>query len=657
MANIPLDLVDWHFKIDFEDIAWAVFDRVGESTNALGHRPLRELKQIIQWMETQADRYGVRGLGLLSGKKNCFIVGADIYEFDEFDTVDKVVDAINPVLETLDKIEALAVPVVCGIHGPCLGGGLELALACHYRIATHMDVTCVGFPEVKLGIIPGFNGTARAIRQVGPISAIQNMLTGSMLRASVGHKLGYIDQLIKDPKQLRWSVRKAILKKNKSRLASSSKLIMGKWPIRGFVADKILRETRSKIRPEHYPAPFELINLFRNYGGSYGSLKRAETAAFAPLMVSDTSRNLRRVFQLSEKLKAQALKNTNFKPLRVHVIGAGVMGADIAGFCVAAGMQVSLQDVCQDTITKGIKAQENLFLKRFKTLSELDAAKSRLIADPYGDYISRADVVIEAVVENLEIKQKLLSRIETSLKSDAIFCTNTSSIMIEDISQSLKDKGRIIGIHFFNPVAQMPLVEIIKGSDSRDQEIQRGCTFVRAINKLPLIVKSGPGFLVNRILTPYMFEAFRRLEAGEDVSKIDEAAKTFGMPIGPIELADTVGLDICASVCEMLNKDIRETRLANLAANGKLGRKSGEGFYVWRSGVPIRQDVSADHLDLKRLGRDLLKPLLDECVKCLDEELVESSDLIDAGVIFGTGFAPFRGGPLHYLKSSNNTNT
>ncbi len=652
MTETPLALSDWRFTVDYEDIAWAVFDREGESANSLGRRPLEELNAIVQWMVTEAPARGVRGLGILSGKPASFIVGADIREFEQLDTEQKVLEGIKPVLEMLDQIESLKVPVVCGIHGACLGGGLELALACHYRVATRDDATRVGFPEVKLGIFPGFNGTARAIRQAGPVSAMQNMLTGSMLRSTVGRALGYIDELVASPEQLRWSVRKAILRKRKSKPASSAKALMGKWPIRGQIANKMVAETRKKVREAHYPAPFELIKLFRRYGGSFRSIKRAETAAFAPLMVSEQSRNLRRVFQISEMMKAQAPKDLDFKPLRVHVIGAGVMGADIAGWCVASGMQVSLQDLSEEAIEKGIAAQDKTLKRKFKTKAEREAAKARLISDPTGERVSRADVVIEAIVEKLEVKQKVFAELETRIKPGAVLATNTSSIMIEDIASALQDPGRLIGIHFFNPVAQMPLVEVIKGEGSRVSETEKGCAFVTAIGKFPLIVRSVPGFLVNRVLAPYMFEAFQRLQAGADMATLDEAARVFGMPMGPIELADTVGLDVCAHVGDILKGGIEGTKLAELVAAGKLGKKTGEGFYTWKDGKAQAGDVKASTSELEQLGRELVAPLIAECERCRDEGVVASADLVDGGVIFGTGFAPFRGGPLHYAAQT-----
>ncbi len=641
-------LKDWKFSVDQEGIAWAVFDREGESANSLGRRPIEELGQIIAYIEKAAADKKVVGLALMSGKEKGYIVGADIREFDQLDTEAKVIEGIGPVNVMLDRLEKLPVPVVAAIHGVCVGGGLELILACHYRIATRDDATRVGFPEVKLGIFPGFNGTARSIRQAGGMAAMPLMLTGSMIRSSVARGMGLIDELVNSPQQLHWAARKAILQKRKSKPASGFKALTSKWPLRGYLAGKMRAETAKKVREDHYPAPFRLIDLFEKYGGDLTAMKKAETPAFAPLMVSQTSRNLRRVFNLSEQLKAQAPKGLGFKPMRVHVIGAGTMGADIAGWCVASGMEVTLQDLNPEAITKGIAAQSKTIGRKFKTNALRDAAKARFIADPKGEGIARADVVIEAIVEKLEVKQGLFRSIEGKMKPGAVMASNTSSIMIEDIAKGLADPGRLIGIHFFNPVAQMPLVEIVRGTTSRDEEVKKGAAFVTAIDKFPLIVKSVPGFLVNRVLAPYMMAAMARMQAGESKEKIDEAARTFGMPMGPIELADTVGLDVCAHVGKILGNNPEGSALDKLVASGKLGKKSGEGFYVWKDGKPVRAELSTTKPALERLGRELVEPLIREAERARDEHVVENADLVDAGVIFGTGFAPFRGGPLHF---------
>lgn len=646
-----LDLKDWRFSIDREEIAWATFDREGESMNSLGRRPIEELDRIIAHVEAEVRAKKIRGLVIMSGKERGFIVGADIREFETFTSEQDVIAALKPVNELFERIERLPIPVVAAIHGVCVGGGLELILACHYRIATRDDSTRVGFPEVKLGIFPGFNGTARSIRQAGPMAAMQAMLTGGMIRASVAKAQGFIDQLVGSPGELHWAARKAVLQNRRSKGAGAASMLLTKWPARDLLAKKIRQETAKKVRADHYPAPFRLIDLFEKHAADLTVMKREETKAFAPLMMSDTSKNLRRVFRLTELLKSQAPKGFKWRPSRVHVIGAGTMGADIAGVCVAAGMEVTLQDISPEQLEKGIKAQGKLFARKFKTKATRDAAKARLIADPDGKGVSHADVVIEAIVERLDVKQKLFADLETRIKPGAVLATNTSSLKLADIAAPLKDPGRLIGLHFFSPVAQMPLVEVVRGANTRDDEVNKGAAFVTAIDKFPLVTKDVPGFLVNKVLTPYMFAAMTRLEQGEDKEKIDEAARTFGMPMGPIELADNVGLDICAHVAKILGQSSEGSRLDRLVASGRLGKKTGEGFYVWKDGKPVKSDKTFSKAELDQLGRDLIDPMISEAEKALDEGIVESADLIDAGMIFGTGFAPFRGGPLHYRKS------
>jgi 3-hydroxyacyl-CoA dehydrogenase / enoyl-CoA hydratase / 3-hydroxybutyryl-CoA epimerase len=652
-------LHDWRFSVDRQGIAWAVFDREGESQNSFSRRALEELGAIVEAVERGARDRTIRGLVIISGKEKGFIVGADVREFEQLTSEREVVESVGLVNGYLDRIERMPVPVVCCIHGFCLGGGLELALACHWRIATRDDATRIGFPEVRLGIFPGFNGTARSIRQAGALAAMPMMLTGSMIRAGVARGMGLIDELAPSPLNLPWMARKAIERKRQSKPAPFWKDLARQWPARELLARKLRAETAKKVRENHYPAPFRLIDLFETHAGNLEGMKAAETRAFAPLMMSDTSRNLRRVFKLMEMLKAQAPKDLPFKPLRVHVIGAGVMGADIAGWCVASGMEVSLQDVSADQIAEGIAAQKKLFARKFRTKPQRDAAAARLLADPNGANISRADVVIEAIVERLEAKQNLFRSIEGRLKPGAVLATNTSSIMIEEIARPLADPGRLIGIHFFNPVAQMPLVEVIKGTATRDDEVQKGCAFVTAIDKFPLITKSSPGFVVNRVLGPYMMAALTRVERGEMKEKIDEAARAFGMPMGPVELADTVGLDVIVSVGNILKMaPPGGSALDRMVAAGKLGKKSGEGFYVWKDGKPHKAQPEKpwDRGELERLGRELVEPLIREAERVRDEKTVESGDLVDAGVIFGTGFAPFRGGPLHFAANEVRSN-
>lgn len=654
------DLKHWRFEIDFENIAWATIDQEGKGTNTLGTPSMTELERIVSHVEEKARDNGVRALIFLSGKENAFIAGADINEFDSLTREKDVEDVVRQGTGLFNRIEALSIPVIAGIHGYCLGGGLEFAMACHYRIATRADSTRLGLPEVKLGIIPGLNGTVRMIELAGALSAMPAMLAGKALRPSAARAMGLVDQLVPGKLELRWACRKAAMQKRKSKGAPWWKKLMSQPPVRGILASRMRKATAAKVRQDHYPAPFKLIELFERFAGDRRRMSMAELRFFAPLLVSDTSRNLRRVFHLSEMLKSEAPKN-GFKPQRAHIIGAGTMGADIAAWCVISGMEVSIQDVSSDAIDKALAQAKSLFRKRLRGKIEVDAAVARLHGDVAGDHVPRADIVIEAIVENLDIKRKVLAATEEKMKPDAVLATNTSSLPIEQIAEGLSDPTRLIGIHFFNPVPKMPLVEVVRSPASREDIVRQGCSFVTAISKFPLITKSTPGFLVNRVLGPYMFDAMRRLDNGELKEKIDAAAEKFGMPMGPIELADTVGLDICAHVAEVLGSPApTDSALARLVASKKLGKKSGEGFYVWKDGKPEKAKPvgnSSDgkdgekrysEADLERLGKELVAPLIAECEKCLAEGVVADADHVDAGVIFGTGFAPFRGGPLHY---------
>lgn len=646
------NLKNWTYHVDFETIAWAVIDVKGQSQNTLGRESVEELEAIVSAVEQGARDKTVRGLVVMSGKDKSFIAGADIREFDNLKTEAEVREVVKTVTAIFDRVENMPVPVVTAIHGFCLGGGVEFALACHYRIADREDGTRLGLPEVKLGIIPGLNGTARWLRQSGPMNSMPHMLTGRMLRASQARDAGIVDQIVPSHHELRWAARKAVIQNRRSKPGGGlvAPLMMFE-PARKYFANRMRKETAAKVREEHYPAPFRLIDLFERAGGSFEAMKREETRVFAPLMVSDQSRNLRRVFRLSEMLKAEAPKEV-YRPLRAHVVGAGTMGADIAMVCVAQGMEVSLQDTSNEAVERALARAKPFFKKRLRTTAEAKKATARLHADPTGAQVHRADVVIEAIYENLEAKQKVFADIEPKLKPGAVLATNTSSLPIEQIASVLKDPGRLIGLHFFNPVPSLPLVEVVRGPQSREEEVRKGAGFVTRIDKFPLIVKSVPGFLVNRVLGPYMFNAMTLLADGTPKEKIDAAAEKFGMPMGPIELVDVVGLDVALSVAKVLDMPAPEdSPLMRLVSQKKLGKKSGEGFYKWVGGKPQKMEMMYDQRELDQLGRDLVKPLIDECEKALAAGVVESADHVDAGVIFGTGFAPFRGGPLHYRQS------
>jgi len=649
------DLKHWRFDIDVDNIAWAWFDTAGQRMNTLGREPVEELARIVGTVEEAAQRGDVKGVIFISAKPDNFIAGADIAEFDALRTEKDVEDVINPVIELFNRVERLKVPAVAAINGYCLGGGLEFAMACHYRVATRDDGTRIGLPEVKLGIIPGLNGTVRMLKLAGPIQGMQAMLTGKMLRPGAARGMGVVDQLVPTTNELPWTARKAVLQKRKSKSGSWFKRLLTTSPARSYLAKRMRRETEKKARPDHYPAPYRLIDLFERHGGDAQRMASAESRTFVPLMISETSRNLRRVFRLQEMLKDQAPKGS-FKPLRLHVVGAGTMGGDIAAWGVVSGMEVSLQDQTQEQVNKALGRAKQLFKKRMRSSRDVDVAMQRLIADVPGEHVKRADVVIEAIFENLDVKKKLFADLEKKLKPGAVLATNTSSLRIEDIAETLNDPGRLIGLHFFNPVAQMPLVEVVKGEQSRQEEVEKGAAFVTNISKMPLIVKSCPGFLVNRVLAPYLLGSIARYQEGTPKERLDAAAEKFGMPMGPIELADVVGLDVCMNVNEMLGSGAsKDSDLARLVSAGKLGKKTGEGFYKWEKGKAQKVETKYDEAELERLGEDMLKPLIDECERVLEDGIVADADLVDAGVIFGTGFAPFRGGPLHYRRSQTKT--
>jgi 3-hydroxyacyl-CoA dehydrogenase/enoyl-CoA hydratase/3-hydroxybutyryl-CoA epimerase len=554
--------------------------------------------------------------------------------------------------DLFNRIESLQFPTAVIIEGYCLGGGLELALCFDYRIVKNTDETRLGFPEVRLGIYPAFGGSMRSTRQIGGFQALQLMLTGRMLRAYQAKSIGLVDQLVSPYAELRWAARRAVLKGRKSRGPGFIAKLSNWTPVRKFLAGQMRKKTAARANPMHYPAPFELIDAWEAHGNKPQEMLDEEVTRNARLITGSTSRGLRRVFWLMERLKAQG-KNSDFKARRVHVIGAGVMGGDIAAWCVLQGLEVTLQDREMKYIEPALKRARKLFKRKLRTPALIAGAQSRLIADVEGTGVARADVIIEAIFENAEAKRELFRAIEPQMKSEAILATNTSAIPLDELSSVLEKPARLIGLHFFNPVAKMPLVEVVLDKNTDPGEVQRGSAFCGQINRFPLPVKSSPGFLVNRVLSPYMLKAMQiHREREVPMEALDKAATEFGMPMGPVELADTVGLDVALNVMEMLGgEDAAEeaTELKSYVEAGKLGKKSGEGFYKWKKGKPVKDSDAVEGINLPSLGEELMAPYFEECEACLEDGVVADSDVLDAGMIFGTGFAPFRGGPMFYL--------
>jgi 3-hydroxyacyl-CoA dehydrogenase/enoyl-CoA hydratase/3-hydroxybutyryl-CoA epimerase len=641
---------NWRLDYDLDQVCWLTIDRAGESTNSLSRDVMTELELII----TQLEANHPKALILQSGKKNSFIVGADVREFEQVQSVEEAEGFIRDVHRVFDRVEALPFPTAVTIDGYCLGGGLELALCFDYRIAANTEATRLGFPEVRLGIYPGFGGSARTTRQIGGFQAMQIMLTGKMLRAHQAKGLGLVDKLVGEHGSLRWAARLAVLKGRKSRGPGRLARLSNTGPARKFLAGQMRKQTASKANPDHYPAPYEMIDAWEEHGDDPRAMLNEEAERVARLINGDTSKGLRRVFWLMDELKSHG-KGSGFKARRVHVIGAGVMGGDIAAWCVLQGLEVTLQDREMKYIEPAMKRAKKLFARRLKTPDRIGGAMSRLIADVDGSGAERADVIIEAIFENLEAKQALFKDLETRVKPGAILATNTSAIPLKDIAEVLEKPKRLIGLHFFNPVAKMPLVEVVYDKKTAADEIDRGAAFCNQINRFPLPVLSSPGFLVNRVLARYMLKAFQiHRERGVPKEAIDKAAEKFGMPMGPVELADTVGLDVGLGVMDTLGGEeaVEDAKvLKSYVDQGKLGKKSGEGFYKWKKGRAEKDGNAVEGVNLETLAAELMQPYLDECQACLADGIVDGLDAVDAGMIFGTGFAPFRGGPLFYLEN------
>ncbi len=641
---------NWRLDYDMDQVCWLTIDRAGESTNSLSRDVMTELELIVTHLEANHPK----ALVLQSGKKNSFIVGADVREFEQVQSVEEAEGFIRDVHRVFDRVEALPFPTAVTIDGYCLGGGLELALCFDYRIVANTEATRLGFPEVRLGIYPGFGGSARTTRQIGGFQAMQIMLTGRMLRAHQAKGLGLVDKLVGEHGSLRWAARLAVLKGRKSRGPGRLARLSNTGPARKFLAAQMRKQTASKANPDHYPAPFEMIDAWEQHGDDPRAMLNEEAERVARLINGDTSKGLRRVFWLMDELKSHG-KGSGFKARRVHVIGAGVMGGDIAAWCVLQGLEVTLQDREMKYIEPALKRAKKLFARRLKTPDRIGGAMSRLIADVDGSGAARADVIIEAIFENLEAKQALFKDLETRVKPGAILATNTSAIPLKDIAEVLKNPKRLIGLHFFNPVAKMPLVEVIYDKKTAADEIDRGAAFCNQINRFPLPVLSSPGFLVNRVLARYMLKAFQiHRERGVPKEALDKAAEKFGMPVGPVELADTVGLDVGLGVMDTLGGEeaVEDAKvLKSYVDQGKLGKKSGEGFYKWKKGRAEKDGNAVEGVNLETLAAELMQPYLDECQACLADGIVDGLDAVDAGMIFGTGFAPFRGGPLFYLEN------
>ena len=609
---------------------------------------LDELAEILERLAIEPPK----GVVIRSAKSAGFIAGADIKEFEQFERAGTVLDAIENGQRVFEKLARLPCPTVAAIHGHCMGGGTELALACRYRVASRDASTRIGLPEVKLGIFPGWGGSSRLPYLVGAPQALQIMLTGSSLSASAAKGVGVVD-VVTSPELLVEAAKELIRSPRQRPFSQRLKAwATNLWPVRQVLAQIVRKQTAAKARPDQYPAPFALIDTWRR-GGNISQRLKNEARAVAKLAKTPTARNLIRVFFLQEQLKGLG-GGVEHGIEHVHVVGAGVMGGDIAAWCALRGFNVTLQDREMKFIQPALDRAKALYEKKLKTPDKINPVLDRLKPDVDGAGVAKADLVIEAIFENLEAKQELYKKVEAQFHQGELLATNTSSIPLDALSTAVARPGQFLGLHFFNPVSMMPLVEVVTHDRLDPKDLKRALAFTKAIDKLPVPVKSSPGFLVNRILVPYMLEAMTLYAEGVPGPVLDKAAKKWGMPMGPIELADTVGLDVAASVGKILVPFLgldTPPGLESLLQSGKRGKKDGQGFYVWQDGKPIKPEIDPNYVAPEDITERMILPMLNESVACLAEGVVENADLLDAGVIFGTGFAPFRGGPIQTIRS------
>ena len=642
----------WKMDRDSQGIAWLTLDKPDTSANTLSKQVMRELDALLQSLALTPPR----GVIIRSGKPSGFIAGADINEFTTLANAAAGYQLTRAGQITFGRLERLPCPTVAAIHGFALGGGLELALACRYRVAVAEERLQLGLPEVQLGIHPGFGGTVRTVRLLGVRPAMQLMLTGRPVRADKAARIGLVDRLVA-PEELEDAARALVLHPPAPHRPPLVERLLSLAPLRPFIKRALIRQVAAKAPRAHYPAPYAMIDLWARNGAHGAGAFEAEARSIAAMFETPTSHNLIRVFLLQDRLKAQSTKGAA-QVTAVHVIGAGVMGGDIAAWCALRGFNVTLQDRALQYIEPALQRAAELFEKRLRDPGKIAGARERLRADVEGAGVATADVVIEAIFENLDAKRALYASLEPRMKDTALLATNTSSLLLEPLAQQLARPERLIGLHFFNPVSQMPLVEVVCGEGTSAQAQDIGVAFTRRLDKLPIVCRSAPGFMVNRVLMPYLHEAMYLAQEGVPLAAIDAAATDFGMPVGPIELADVVGLDVAKDVGEIIATELgrpapTHPQLAELVAAHKLGRKSGAGFYTWHEGRPSkppatgpgRGPVPADATDR------MLLALVNESVACLRAGVVADADLLDAAVIFGTGFAPFRGGPIAYARA------
>ncbi|AMF97125.1 fatty acid oxidation complex subunit alpha FadJ [Vibrio harveyi] len=654
-------------KIDEQNIAWLAIDVPNEKMNTLQAAFADEMKEIFAQLK---DTSGVKGVIIHSLKPDNFVAGADVRMLEACTTASEAEALAKQGQELFQQLSDLPYPVVAAIHGPCLGGGLELALACDYRVCTDSDKTRLGLPEVQLGLLPGSGGTQRLPRLIGLLPSLDLILTGKQLRAKKAKKLGVVDACV--PETILLDVAKQLIEKGKNKgnkkQSTKEKLMSGSGLGRKFVFEQAAKKTNEKTRG-NYPATVAILEVIQHgLEKGFAQGQELEAKRFGELVMSSESKALRSIFFATTEMKKE--NGAEAEPAavnRVGVLGGGLMGAGISHVSVAkAKVPVRIKDVSNDGVLNALNYNYKLFEKQRKRriISKAGLQSKMLQLSGGVDFTSfnHIDVVIEAVFEDLDLKQTMVADIEANAKPETIFATNTSSLPIHKIAEKAERPENIVGLHYFSPVEKMPLVEVIPHETTSEETISTVVALAKKQGKTPIVVKDKAGFYVNRILAPYMNEAAHILLANEPIEQLDGALLDFGFPVGPITLLDEVGVDIGAKIMPILVNELGERFkgpdvFETLLNDGRKGRKSGKGFYTYK-GKKKEVDKSVYKLlnltpESKLSDNDIalrcVLPMLNEAVRCLDDGIIRSPRDGDIGAIFGIGFPPFLGGPFRYM--------
>jgi 3-hydroxyacyl-CoA dehydrogenase/enoyl-CoA hydratase/3-hydroxybutyryl-CoA epimerase len=644
-------------------------DVPGEKLNTLGRGVAEEMRELLAGLERRGAE--LKGVVIQSGKPDSFIAGADIKEFIEIKSAIEGEELSRGAQRLLDRIEALSVPVVAAIHGTCLGGGLELCLACRYRIASDHPKTTLGLPEVMIGLIPGAGGTQRLPRQIGLPQALEMILTGRTLGARRALSIGLVDQVVPAPALLASARRVALLLaeggvRPRRRRRGLVELSPGRRVVLAKARTRVLERTGG-----HYPAPLSALDVIDETGGkALAAGLETEARHFGELSVSGVSRSLVSLFFATQEIKKEAglPEGTEAREVtKLGVLGAGLMGSGIAAVTAQAGIPVRLKDSSREALGGGLRRVREVFegRRRRGSLSERELQKVMERISPTLEYTGfrRAELVIEAVLEDLNLKRRVLAETEAVLSDQGVFASNTSSIPIGEIALEARRPERVLGMHFFSPVHKMTLLEVVVTRTTDATATATAVAFGRRLGKHVIVVWDGPGFYTTRTLSPFLNEAARLLEEGASIEAVDGAMTRFGFTVGPIELLDQVGIDVAAKVAKVLHKSFGErhappSSMTRVLDDGRLGRKNRRGFYTYGR-KQKRVDASVydllpsgpqrGHYEPREIQDRLVFAFLNEAVLCLQQGVLRSPRDGDVGAVFGLGFPPFLGGPFRYL--------